>query len=307
MNASADPSLLAAADEAFRALDRSLTDEQRSWLERISLARGIDVVDSRPAGARVTTPFLGLREVTGEATSLGGDEWLDRYLRLLLLALLVRSLTRPTGCVLPDTVAASLAAERRRIVEGADAADADPYKLDGPFVRDLGFCLGTILPLGVYAGQRDSSIPAATLERAGLVHLRETPWLNLHLDIRPGGGRYTAEAREYSRLRIADFLRENPSYQGMFGVSWLTDPAATEISPHLMSSRQELIDIGIVFLRLDTADDATVRLATATSTSRRRRYEEGEYAPTEYMTLWPREAALSWSVGALQRQASRMA
>jgi hypothetical protein len=60
---------------------------------------------------------------------------------------------------------------------------------------------------------------------------------------------------------------------------------------------------GVVFVRMDTADDATVTLATGTSNARRRLYEEGHYAPTEYMTIWPRDDLLRWREAALRRRA----
>jgi hypothetical protein len=293
--------VLASAHEAFVALDGSLDATQRSWLEQVPLARAIEAVDSQPVDAPVTFVAPAVRAFGQEVTALGGEAWLDKYLRFVLLALLVRTQTRPLDYVLPPSVGELLDAERTRIVEDVTARDAEPYNMGGAFIRDWGFCLGTALPFGIAAGQVGASLRRDMLARAGLAHLGESPWLNLHLDIRGDRKRYTAEARELSGLRIADFMRHNLSYQGMFGVGWLSDPAVSEISPHHTATREEIVDSGAILLRRNSGDDATVILATATSKTRRRLYEERQYTPTDYMTIWPRDDFIRWREAAVRR------
>jgi hypothetical protein len=96
---------------------------------------------------------------------------------------------------------------------------------------------------------------------------------------------------------MADYFRVNPAYQGTVSVSWMSDPKALALSPHLASPIQERLDAGAVFLSLGAADEATVEFATGTSRTRRRAYERGEYTPTDYMTLWPRDHLIAWSEG----------
>jgi hypothetical protein len=295
--------LLAAAHEAFKALDASLDATQRSWLEQLPLARGVEALDAKPIGAPVISVPAELPILIEELTTIGGEAWRDRYLRLLVLALLIRTLTRPIPYVLPPSIEGPLNAERRRIVERAPAADAEPYNLDGAFVRDWGFCLGTVLPFGIVAGHLEASLDRDKLARSGLERLREKPWLSLHLDLRPERGRFATETRDFSGAHIADFVRHNPSYQGIFGVGWLSDPVVSEISPHHTATHRHISESGGISLRLDSADGASVRLATGTSRTRRRLYEEGRYRPTDYMTIWPRDVVVRWHEDAFQQPA----
>ena len=79
------------------------------------------------------------------------------------------------------------------------------------------------------------------------------------------------------------------------GVGWMSDPKALALSPHLARPIQERLDAGAVILSLGVADEATVKHAIATSRTRRRAYERGEYTPTDYMMLWPRERFVAWA------------
>lgn len=296
-----DRRLLVRADAVFRRLDRALDARQRTWLEEIPLASTVDVFDADPPGRllRLVTPEILERVADLEAQ--GGGQWVDRHMRMVLAMLLVRTLTRAVPYRLPPSVDAALASERLRVLDDLESADSEPYVVGGQLGADRGFCQGTTLPFGVMSGRLCSSVPLRQLSRAGLGHLRESPWMNVHLELRPGYPHYSAETRAHARALMADFLRVNPSYQGTVSVSWMSDPQALALSPHLASPIDERRDAGAVFLSLGVADEATVNHAISTSRTRRRAYERGEYTPTDYMTLWPRDCLIAWS-DALQRR-----
>ena len=181
----ADRRLLVRADAVFRTLDSALDTQQRAWLEEIPLATTVEVFDVDPPGRllRLVTPEI-LQSVADLAAQ-GGEPWVDRHMRMVLAMLLVRTLTRAAPYQLPPSVDAALASERLRILDELESVDSKPYLLSGRLGRDRGFCQGTTLPFDIMSGRLSSSVPAQLLTRAGLEHLRESPWMNMHLELRP--------------------------------------------------------------------------------------------------------------------------
>jgi hypothetical protein len=304
ITSNADRRLLFRADGVFRALDGALDAQQRARLEEIPLASTVDVFDSDPPGGAVRRVSPEIRQRLADLAAQGGEPWVDRHMRMVLAMLLVRTLTRAVPYRLVASVDAALTSERLRILDDLQSADSPPYVLGGRLIRDRGFCQGTTLPFDVMSGRVFASVPSHLLTRAGLGHLRESPWINLHLELRPAYPRYSTEARERAHALVADFLRLNPASQGTVGVGWMSDPKALALSPHLGRTIQERLDAGAVILSLGVADEATVKHATGTSRTRRRAYQRGEYTPTDYMMLWPRERLVAWA-DARRREESR--
>ena len=97
-------------------------------------------------------------------------------------------------------------------------------------------------------------------------------------------------------ILIGQFLRANPEYRGLFGTGWLSDPKVGEVSPHLAILRKMAADSGGTVVAVDTDPD-TIEHTTSTSATRRRRYEEGSWTPTDYRIQWTRENYLRWVEG----------
>jgi len=93
---------------------------------------------------------------------------------------------------------------------------------------------------------------------------------------------------------VADLLEADPGRAGMISTSWFFDPALADVSPRL----SYLIDIprsgGAKIVR-HKSTDFDVASATATSPTRRARYEAGEYAPVAYTFVWERSDLLKWA------------
>jgi hypothetical protein len=290
-----DRRLLFRADAVFRTLDGSLDAQQRAWVEEIPLASTVEVFDADPAGSPVRAVKPEIRERLADLSAQGGEPWVDRHMRMVLALLLVRTLTRALPYRLPPSVDAELARERLRLLDRLESADGTPFVMGRRLFRTRGIFQGTTLPLDILSGRLSSSVPRHLLERGGLGHLRESPWIHAHLDLRPGHSEYSEEARERSQVLMADFLRVNPAYQGTMSVSWAADPKAAELSPHHAAQVQKLRDTGAVVIRLEVGGEATVKHATGTSRTRRAAYERGEYSPTDFMTLWPRDGVIAAS------------
>jgi hypothetical protein len=104
-------------------------------------------------------------------------------------------------------------------------------------------------------------------------------------------------------LRLAALaLPALPHVRGAMGSAWFYDPAVREVSPRVAYAQELQVGRGAWQVRVGSNADA-IRNATATSASRRERYEAGTYLPTDWMVIWSRQRLIA-AYGAKGNQAS---
>src|SRR5947209_14896701 len=96
----------------------------------------VEAIDSVPRGARITYISERERGLATRILDVGGEEWVDRYLRLVVVMLMVRSLIRGPDCNLPPPVDALLARARGLILDNAMSPHREPYRFDAEYLRD---------------------------------------------------------------------------------------------------------------------------------------------------------------------------
>lgn len=179
---------------------------------------------------------------------------------------------------------------------------------DDYFLRDLRFAAGWSVPCGselIDLRARVSlpgSFQIALRARAPRIALRRTmpggpqAWFAPHTE-----SRYLDEfdeaGWEATYRNVAELLRAHTDVVGVVGYSWFYDPRIEVISPWLAYLRRRPLDGGAFLLRGHTSE-FDVRNATATSRTRRRLYEAGEYTPVGYKMIWLRRDLLRWAEGA---------
>ena len=89
-------------------------------------------------------------------------------------------------------------------------------------------------------------------------------------------------------------MESNPDVRGLFGSSWLSDPALQTIAPHLAARADGLRSIGAHSFPVGVNARATGR-ALATSETRRRLFAEGSYVPVEWATIMKRSTLIDWA------------
>lgn len=89
----------------------------------------------------------------------------------------------------------------------------------------------------------------------------------------------------------AKLLVINPDVKGIFGATWLFDPALKGISPELSYLREQIIHAGGSFF-FNGRRKNDRQNAFAMSKVRRNAFEEGRYDPTSYLAIIPRKALL---------------
>ncbi|MFN7882825.1 MAG: hypothetical protein ACK5PF_07405 [bacterium] len=92
----------------------------------------------------------------------------------------------------------------------------------------------------------------------------------------------------------AELFAVYPACLGMFGASWFYDPNLETISPRLGYLR-EVPSHGGARLMLMADEGHFVQDAIATSPTRRKLYESGQYKPRSFMLVWGRADMLQWA------------
>lgn len=136
-----------ALDELHRSVV-ALGDHERAWLDQVPLTQMVDALDRVDAHRSYGYVSPQVTETARQVRVRGGDEWLECYLRLLMLTLIARELHRPHSLNLPQSVEEVRAAEFGAIVKRQP--EGAPWPCDLAASRYLtsvlleAFCSGTV-------------------------------------------------------------------------------------------------------------------------------------------------------------------
>ena len=122
------------------------------------------------------------------------------------------------------------------------------------------------------------------------------PFLRVHYDTHDPSfmDGFTLEGLIYSNRILADVMKMDPQIKGKIGTSWINDPQIERISPRLAYLRYFIIANGAKLFYLGSSDKAA-KDATKKSSTRRRLYSEGKYAPSDYLEAWSRKSMIKWA------------
>lgn len=168
------------------------------------------------------------------------------------------------------------------------------------YMKDLG-----IVRLSVLAAVGQLIYPHAGIWRSKV--LKGGPRAIWHVYVRCGGAAPFLEIHTHDPM-VKDYFnpagweetyrltakafRTFPESRGLIGTSWFYDPQLEDISPRLSYLRHVPLSKGAFFLPVGTSQ-SSIALATATSPTRRRLYEEGRYIPNAHALLWARKDILA--------------
>lgn len=279
-------------------------DRKAAELARTLLA-GLE--QTRASGPYFVLPTAFTAAVGHFAASASPTE-VSAILRRLLLDLLDRASElefAPYRLRLPDSIRSPLAIEQARMrVEWADG-DAPASLSDDLYVKDLGVVTFRLLPGGAQLVDVNWGIPRSAVTRArsiadGFSAARYVlqrcggfrPAVEIHTSSKTLH-EFTEEGWRRCYLRIADLMELNPAIRAMYGLSWFYDPELARVSPRLAYLQDEPQAFGARLLFWGH-DEKSVANALATSPTRRRMFEAGEYRPAGYMLVWSREDMLEY-------------
>lgn len=167
------------------------------------------------------------------------------------------------------------------------------------FLKDYRFVTGITVPCGAQVIDLSDGIGPKTALKLATRHptllfraLRK-PWFQIHTE-----SRYLEEFNfdgwaSFYKTAV-DLLKINPHIQGIVGTSWFYDPILEKVSPRLFYLQELPLQHGAILVKQGTTQ-FDIKSATATSSTRRKLYEEGNYMPRCHTLIWSREAMIAWS------------
>jgi len=191
----------------------------------------------------------------------------------------------------------------RRRCEHSD--DMHYVEYPDQYWKDLALCRRVMFPAGARIVQVDMGIPRNFLLRGSaaqrcrflgvlLSMKKNKPVFQLH--VHPDDlGEFDEEGWRRTLGRLARMLVVNRKSRGIYGSSWLYDPALGNVSPKLeyISSLSRKAGGQFFHVGKDSSGDALVR-----SPTRRHLAAAGAYVPQSYAVIWPRnviiEKCRSW-------------
>jgi hypothetical protein len=242
------------------------------------------------------------REIIDE----GGYDALEDYHRLVLLKLIKDFDQRAQGKRYPESALLLFAEHFRGILKQIEIK-SNPYYLwsNDSFCKDLAICRQRMIPCGAQLLDAISGIPRSWLIRSGTKQavtlirlvagklgsfrvLCEVHWdRRLVREFNPAGW-------ERTFLRIAEVLKLNPQFRGVFGSSWWFDPQISQISPRLQFLRTLPEAHGAKFF-LVGEDEQTTSDALLHSPERQKLHSDGSYRPKKYGVVWARQDLIGWA------------
>lgn len=300
------PTFLGEIKQGRDELRRRLAAIDRSFLAAYPTARYIYELDAVEQfhGYNYLPPVI--QERCSKITRAFGTHVLDLYHRIVLLDLMERHAERRPQHRIPDSVQLLLVTEFQRISAALLVEKPGFYLFENElFTKDLGICRLKLLPCGSEMIDVSSGVPRSLLFRGGLAQFVLScafftsrlggfrPVYESHWDRRLVR-HFTSDQYDLCYLRVAELLSQNPKVKGMTGASWWFDPCIEEIAPELLFLRQVPEENGARFFRVGT-DANAVRDAITFSNKRRVLYEHGQFLPTRYMLVWPRDEMLAWA------------
>jgi hypothetical protein len=256
-----------------------------------------------------TMPGRRYQDLPSELFDLAaaGDLFLPLLTARLLTGIGARCLVRPV----PDAILPELRRQALRIL----ALDS-PSLADDAFPQDLSICLLLSFPCVAQVVSETGVIPRRALVSGGpgqalrlsawlaATGLRSGPYLGLHTHA-PMLGDFNPAGWERCYELVAELLKRRPECLGMVGGSWFYDPALGRISPPLTYLATMPIRGGAFRVRLGASPEDAA-LATATCATRRALMETGEYLPTRWLLVWPRQAMLTWAAARSEEPSWRL-
>ncbi len=182
-----------------------------------------------------------------------------------------------------------------RILDQIETAPSFAELDNDSFLKDLWIARVVMIPAFAQVWWPHSGLAAKRVFGAG-------PAAAAYVFLRCGGRRPLLEGHTHDpmakaywneqgwgeALRLAALaLPAMPRLRGVFGTAWFYDPAVKEVSPRLGFAQDLQVGRGAHRLKIGS-NEAAIANATATSSERRRRYQDGAYLPTDYAVIWSR-------------------
>ncbi|HTO64642.1 MAG TPA: hypothetical protein VMM15_25720 [Bradyrhizobium sp.] len=279
-----------------------LAGEHRNLLEHFDPKTCIAAFDKLPDEVGYHDIPDAVTALWREVTAQFGAEGFDAFQRLTLLQLIGAFSERSANRRYTDAIKSCFDKSFRRIIGHITDRKFEKYRTPNDILyKDLGLCRQKIFPAGARVVEPDSGFARSLMFRADLGQAMRM----VRLLLKTGGNRHwylvhthLSELEEFNPegwqrccLRLAGMLEINPNVRGMWGGSWLYDPALETVSPRLSYVRKLPQQNGAMLFYSNVDIDG----GALSYPPRRKAYLAGNYLPKAYAVIWPRRAMLAWA------------
>ena len=235
--------------------------------------------------------------------------FLESFHKLILLSLICENCEKIYNNNLPEEVQSFYLINFERISE---EIEIDSYKRpylysNDKFCKDLAVCSMRMIPAGAQKIHLTSLSRRFIIRKGARQFFKAMAFILLELKgFQPLFGMHTdsndphlmSDFNEEGWIkfykRVAMIFKLNKKVKGIVGSSWFFDPVLEKISPRLSYLRRIVTDNGGEIFYLGT-NEQSIRDSTLKSKTRKKLYDEGEYMPTSYLLIWPRNKLINWS------------
>lgn len=291
-------------------LAQKLNSFNSELLIQFPIERYISLLDNYPKLERYGYVSPEVRDYCDQILKFSDKETLGNYHKLLLIKLISIS----KGKVVQDKYLTSYAKDQfgknfSRIIKNIQV-DEDPSQYlysDDKFRKSMAICSRRLIPLGALKVNIDSfsrkflfkngirkfieGIRLIVLELKGV-----KPLYGMHLDSDDPESlsRFNEAGNIEFYVRVAEQMKIDTSIKGVYGATWLFDPALEKISPRHSYLRKIPTENGGKLFYYEFSEE-DIKKSTSKSKTRKKLYKEGKYLPKSYLIIWSRKKLYDWA------------
>lgn len=291
-------------------LTQKLYSANRELLIRFPIEKYISFLDNYPKLERYGYTSPEVQDYCDQILEFSDKETLGNYHKLLLIRLISISKDK----ILKDKYLTSYAKDQfcknfSRIIKNIEGSkDLSQYLYsDDKFRKSMAICSRRLIPLGALKVNIDS-FSRKFLFRNGIRKFIEgilliglemkgvKPLYGMHLDADDPESlsKFNEAGNKEFYLRVAEQMRIDTSIKGVYGATWLFDPALGKISPRHSYLRKIPTENGGKLFYYEFSEQ-DIKKSTLKSKKRKKLYEEGKYLPKSYLIIWSRKKLYNWA------------
>lgn len=294
------------AEAKFLELKADLRKTDPNLLDQHPIEKRVPGIVRYPDFRSYKSMISSLEKLQNELEKNYSESIARQYHRLSLAYLIKESKSFLSKNSFPESILQLYEKWFERVLQDLNTQPDNYYHYERDlFLKDLAVCAFRMIPVGgawcveIGTASKRGLIAKGALRYPGNIafHIFKQKGLKPYYVIHTFDRyimRFTPKEMDRAYMRIAEMLKRNPDIKGIYRSSWFLDPAIDRISPRLSYLRLVPAENGARFFRTYTRD-LDIQHATCNSPERKQLYDEGNYAPTCWGYVWPRNSVIKWA------------
>ncbi len=296
----------------LKSLENLATEQQDQWSRELGpdITKNANEFVSANSGNIINFHYKHVGEaaksIVADVEEKTNAETGKLFLRLVIIQSIIKTIAKRLVVPLPNTLAVNQLRHFERMVGGKNMGD-DWLDIDNDlFQKEFGLASERLFAAGSQLLDKNCGIPRSIVFKDGIVKSPKKLWFfSGLLGFKPliqihthtfNLDKFNEEGWNECYFGCVELYQVFPQLLGVFGSSWFYDPVVADISPRLKYLQRIPESGGAKFFYYSSGGSA-VGLATSTSESRKKMFDEGKYSPKSYMMVWGRQSQVEWVDG----------